>query len=298
MCHDPFLSCLEAFGYCVVRLPMADLAPLEMLLRSGDDLERLGSLATALEPRPGARLPRISRDRPAPTITGRRTGHLDVSVGLSLLGSVVAAMGGTQVGLDEAYRSAHTLTFEFRDVTEDRIEVVDLDQYLAGSRVSRRSAHIATLLDADDIYVTTAVVKSRSLGVDARDENGVSVSVQVPALQQLAAGRVAIGQSGETASTIVYTGDTPLAFGFRAVRLFYDGGRYGAFAPLPAGEAGLRHEGGMAEYLRGGLVRLGAGQPDCRHEPVQSGCHDRGRPLDCHRSGCLADARGDGARER
>jgi hypothetical protein len=265
MCHDPLLSCLEAFGYCVVRLPIADLAPLQLLLRLGDDLDRLGSLSGVFEAGSHVRLPHVTRHQPAASISGRRTGRLDVGVGLSLIGGVVAAMGGTQVGLDEAYRSARTLTFEFRDVTEDRIEVVDLDQYLAGARVSRRSAHIATLLDADALHVTTAVVKSRSLSVEARDEDGVSVSVHLPVLQQLAGGRVAISQSGDDASAIVYTGDTPLAFGFRAVRLFYDDGRYGAFAPLTAGEAGLRQGGRMAEYLGGGLVRL---RTPCTLPPV------------------------------
>jgi hypothetical protein len=254
MCHDPFLSCLAAFGYCVVRLPMADLDPLQLLLRAGDDLDRLGSLPTVLEPGPHVGIPRAARGVPAPSISGGRTGRLDLGVGLSLLGGVVAAMGGSKVGLDEAYRAAHTLTFEFTDVTEDRVEIVDLDQYLTDARISRRSSHVAALLEAGEVYATTAVVRSRSLTVEARDENGASVSVQLPVLQQVAGGRLSVNQSGTGASTVVYAGDTPLGFGFRAVRLFYEDGRYCAFDPLAPGEAGLRTAGRRRQHLGAGLV--------------------------------------------
>ena len=257
-CRDPFLSCLKEFGYSVVRLPMADLAPLQLLMETGRDLERLGTLSTVLTPAPHVGLPRIRRGLPAPSISGRRTGNLDVSVGLSLLSGVIAAMGGSPIGLDDTYRLAHTITFEFRDVTEDSVEVVDLDQYLSGARVSRPSSHVAALLDADDLYVTTAVVKSRTLTVEARDERGGSLSVQLPALEHVTDGRVAITHAGDDSSAIVYTGTAPLGFGFRAVRLFYDAGRYSAFQALPAGEAALSRQPRAADYFRpgGAFARL------------------------------------------
>ena len=68
MCRDPFLSCLEDFGYCVVRLPAADLDPLQLLLRRGDDLERLGRLSTALVPGPHVALPHVTRGQPAASL--------------------------------------------------------------------------------------------------------------------------------------------------------------------------------------------------------------------------------------
>jgi hypothetical protein len=240
MCRDPFLSCLEDFGYCVVRLPAADLDPLQLLLRRGDDLERLGRLSTALVPGPHVALPHVTRGQPAASISGRRTGHLDVGVGLSLLGGAIAAMGGSQIGLDDTYRAAHTITFEFRDVIEDSVELAALDQWLTDASVSRHSAHLAALLDAGDVCVTTAVIRSRSLTVEALDEHGATVSVQLPALEHMANGRLTISQSADHTAAVAYTGKVPLAFGFRAVRLFYDDRRYTAFEPLEAGEAGLK----------------------------------------------------------
>jgi hypothetical protein len=240
MCRDPFLSCLEDFGYCVVRLPDADLDPLQLLLRRGDDMERLGRLSTVLVPGPHVALPHVTRGQPAASISGRRTGHLDVGVGLSLLGGVIAAMGGSQIGIDDTYRAAHTITFKFRDVIEDSVEPAALDQWLADASISRRSVHVGSLLEAGDVYATTAVIRSRSLTVEARDEQGATLSVQVPALEHVANGRLTVSQAADNTAAVVYSGKTPLAFGFRAVRLFYDDGRYTGFEALDAGEAGLR----------------------------------------------------------
>lgn len=240
MCRDPFLSSLQEFGYCVVRLPVADLGPLELMLRKGDDLERLGRISIVFVPGPYVALPHVTRGRPAASISGRRTGHLDAGVGLSLLGGVIAAMGGSQIGLDDTYRAAHSIAFEFTDVIEDSVDLAAIDQWLADASINRRSSYLAALLDAGNVYVTTAVIKSRSLTVEARDEQGAALSLQVPALQHAANGRLSVSQAAGNTAAVVYTGKTPLSFGFKAVRLFCDDGRYAAFEPLEPGEAGLR----------------------------------------------------------
>jgi hypothetical protein len=249
-CSDPFVNSLKAFGYSMVRLPKADLAPLQLLLGGGRDLERLGDIATVLVASANLPAPRIARDRPAASISGRRTGSLDASLGLSLLCGIVAAMGGSEVGLDQTYRSARTLTFEFREVTEDSVPVVELDQYLAGARIRVPSSHVASLLDADDLYVTTAVLRSRTLTVRAQDEQGASVAIQLPQVQQLVGGRLGVSWAGDAASALVYTGTHRLGFGFRAVRLFYEDGRFQAFRPLAPGAAALAREENAPEWLR------------------------------------------------
>ena len=45
---DPFIQALKSFGYLTVRLPKADIAPLQILSKNGKDLERLGFLEKLL----------------------------------------------------------------------------------------------------------------------------------------------------------------------------------------------------------------------------------------------------------
>lgn len=48
MGSDQSIKYLQSFGYCVVRLPKADLRPLQLLAKQGDDLDRLGEVPSLL----------------------------------------------------------------------------------------------------------------------------------------------------------------------------------------------------------------------------------------------------------
>jgi hypothetical protein len=249
-CQDPFLSCLRAFGYSVVRLPGADLAPLQLLMKLGRELERLGPVEAVLAPGRHVPLPPIVRDRPAPALSGQCTAALDGGLGLSRLASLVAGLGGKPTGLHALYNQSATVTFEFTEVSEDSLALADLDQYLADARVNSRSRHVAALLDADDLYVTTAVVKSRSFGVIASDEEGTSLALDVPVVQAAVGANVHVGGNGSGRMAVTYEGLLPLAFAFRAVRLFYDGGRYQAFKPLHPSEAALSRQPASPQWYQ------------------------------------------------
>lgn len=95
--------------------------------------------------------------------------------------------------------------------------------------------HVGKLLDADDIYVISATIKSSKITVDAQGKGGTSVEVQIPEIQQVVGGNIKLESSGQATSKLTYAGAVPLVFGFQAVRLFYDQGRYTAFEPLPSG---------------------------------------------------------------
>ena len=45
LCSDPFLSYLKSYGYSVIRLPRLDIAPLQLLVQQGRNLDRLGDVS-------------------------------------------------------------------------------------------------------------------------------------------------------------------------------------------------------------------------------------------------------------
>ena len=231
-CNDPYLKALRSFGYNVIRLPKADVAPLQLLTRNGSALGRIGDLSTVILPRGAVALPAVKRDTPAASLSGQRSGTLSVGVGLSVLGSIIGAMGGSKLGLDLAYKNARSVIFEFQDVLEDRIEVASLDQYLSDADVSPFSTHVGQLLDADQIYVTTATLKSSKIAVEARGVKDEGLDLSVPEIKGVVGGNVKVGASSASASTITFEGSLPLVFGFQAARLVYDGGRYQRFELL------------------------------------------------------------------
>lgn len=236
---DPLLTYLKSFGYSVVRLPRTDLRPLQLLVRADTRLTRLGDLSAVLQPGGRAPLPAISENVAAASISGERTRDLSLGVGLSILGSVIAAMGGSHVGLEAGYKQAKSTAFQFTDVLEDRADLLAIDQYLGDADVNPLSTYAAQLLDADAVYVITATIKTRTFVVDAKDASGASLDVQVPEIQGVVGGSVKVSAAPGGGSKLVYEGPAPLVFGFQAARLFYADGRYTAFKPLQPGDAAL-----------------------------------------------------------
>ena len=77
-CHDPLLTFLKAHGYSVVRLPKADVRPLQVLVREGKDLSRLGDLATIMVSGDTVPLPTVVEGVPTADVSGQRTGELSL----------------------------------------------------------------------------------------------------------------------------------------------------------------------------------------------------------------------------
>jgi hypothetical protein len=246
---DPFLTYLKGFGYSVVRLPRADIRPLQVLVKEDTRLSRLGDLVTVLRPGKEIALPTLKENGTAANISGQCTRDLSIGVGLSILGSVIGAMGGSQLGLDVEYKRAKTAQFEFVDVLEDRVDLAEIDQYLTDADISAFSSHVAKLLEADSVYVTTSTIKTKKFVVEAKGSDGTALDVKVPEIQGMVGGNVKVSTSGATASKTVYEGAVPLVFGFQAARLYYDNGHYTAFKPLSPGEGAFESVGKRAEFL-------------------------------------------------
>ena len=236
-CGDPYLKELRSKGYNVVRLPKADIRPLQLLAKRGDTLDRIGELATVL-PVAQVPLPPVTADTPVASLSGVHSGEFSLGFGLSILGSIIGAMGGSKLGLDVTYKNAKSVTFEFLDVLENRIEIAKLDQYLAGADVSPFSAYVAKLLEADQLFLTTATVRSNKFAVESKGSGNTGVDVSVPEIKGVVGGNVKVGGGSDRSSKVTFEGPLPLVFGFQAVRLFYEKGRYQRFEVL-SGDAAL-----------------------------------------------------------
>ena len=239
-CSDPFLTYLKSVGYNTIRLPRADIQPLQVLARKAKDLDRLGDLVTVLVSGSNISVPTMKPDIPAANISGQRTSDLSIGIGLSILGTIIGAMGGSKLGLDAKYSQAKTAYFEFSDVLEDRINVAELDQYLADADVNPFSRSVGQLLEADEVYVITSTIKSTKFTIEASKSDGAALEVSIPEIQGVVGGNVGVKANQEVKSKVTYEGKVPLVFGFQAVRLFYERGTYTALRPLDTGKTALR----------------------------------------------------------
>lgn len=262
-CADPYVQMLRRRGYCLVRLPREDLRPAQVLARMGGELQSIGKLGTTFTPGEAA-LPPVHTDVRVADLQGSTTGRLGAGLGLSILGDIIQALGGGTVGLDSAYQRARRLTFTFHEVLRDSLDLVLLDRFLALAELPPGSPSVKRLLDADELYVITATLKTRSLSVEAQGEHDSRLTVDASAVQKVVGGKVSVSGEGTALSKVTYEGPSPLVFGFQAVQLMYQEGTFSALQSLGSGlslgdeeeEAPRTH--GMLES-EGPFVHFGGG---------------------------------------
>lgn len=237
-CSDPYISLLKQQGYNVVRLPREDFVPLTLLAsEEGRDLSRMGLLAELLQ---ADSLPQVKRDTPAAGIAGKRTADMNVSLGLNLLGSIIGAMGGGQIGLDTAFNHARSLAFEFPQVLADDVSIVELDKYLGRAQIDPDSRHLANLLELDDLYVVTGILKSKRFTVAVTSAGSADIELDVPAIKEVVGAKVGVSSESGAESKVSFEGQVPLVFGFQARRLIYEGGNYIKLEPVKPGSVGAK----------------------------------------------------------
>lgn len=230
---------LKPFGFGTLALPRAGVRPLTMLTKRGDRLIPIGPLAATFKP--GATpLPEIMRDRAA-SISGAKTRSLDAGLGLDVLGAAIGALSGSTLGFKAAYKAASTVEFEFGNVFQDSIAIVSLDSYLAATPPDALiGPAIRELLDRDKVFVIVATIDSGQISVRASDASGTELGLEVPVVQQLVGGKIAVSGAGTTSSLITYSStDAPLAIGAQVVQLAFDGTHYRSLKPVEA-NLGLR----------------------------------------------------------
>jgi hypothetical protein len=251
---DQSITYLKTFGYSVFRVPRHGAQPLQLLHRDGKDLTRLGGIADLVDTGAVA-VPDIHRDdRPGVNIEGVESSKVNASIGLNILGGFIGALGGGNLGLQAGFNRARTVTFAYAAVTEDSIDVLALERFVKGGRISEHvpSGTIDKLID-DEVIV-----------VSAQGDAGQSVQVDVPVIQQAVGGSVTVGTEASISSRVTFEGSTAIPFAFQAVQLVFDpSGQFLTTEQLPAGEAAARELGvgvGTSNRVflaaRGAFVRL------------------------------------------
>lgn len=243
---DQSISFLKHLGYCVVRLPRADLKPLNTLLKTGKkDLTRLGELSTIMI-KGSDDLPPLSVDNIAPHgVSGKESSSVKIEIGVNILGGIIQALGGSNLGLSTAFGRAKSVVFKFGNVLEDHIDIDRLDQFLSSASIRPNQNAVTSALIDDEVYVITSTIKTNSFTVTAMGESNVSVGLDVPVMQQAASGSLKVNVDKATEGTITYEGTIPIVFGFQAVKLIYDDQTqtYTTVDPLDAGKMAAKDVG-------------------------------------------------------
>ena len=130
MCKDPALGYLNDFGYNVVRLPCADIRPLDLIGRHRGSVERIGRLDQLLTPSKNL-LPTIRWNCPVSGLEGQLSNQLDFFCRQNC--RVLRAGLGGNPAVSSKLSQLSKLQIQLTDVKSDRTEPAAIGQLLDGA---------------------------------------------------------------------------------------------------------------------------------------------------------------------
>jgi hypothetical protein len=239
---DQSITFLKTCGYSVVRTPKASIQPLQLFHRQGKDLHPLGHVLELVNPG-SVPVPAVNvGSQPTISIEGQESSKVHISIGLTILGGVIRAFGGSDVGMNAAFHSAKTVSFEYADVLEDSVSRLLLEQFLNRAEIKpENSRGIVEKLIDDEVYLVTATLKTKKFIVKTQNKSGDDVGVNVPVIANAVGGTVAVKPENPFSSKTSYEGPIPLVFGLQAVQLVFDDTmQFLSTEQLVAGDAAAR----------------------------------------------------------
>lgn len=180
LCSDRSVNYLKSLNLNTVRHPEENVAPLDLIGEYRGARAIIGTLDQLVD-NATAPLPDV-RTGAAANVSGQRTSKLPISVGLDILGNILAALGGN-LGIKAAYDGSRKMEFTFLNVERDRANQIAIGDYVGSGDV--RWDHIILqkyLFGAGNLYVITEVVKSKEIGVTAFKSDNSSVSLDIPTI--------------------------------------------------------------------------------------------------------------------
>ena len=218
MCKDPALGYLNDFGYNVVRLPRADIRPLDLIGRHRGSVERIGRLDQLLTPSKNL-LPTIRWNCPVSGLEGQLSNQLDFSFAAKIVASFVQGLGGNPA-VSSKLSQLSKLQIQLTDVKSDRTEPAAIGQLLDGATLETSNPLWAPFLRGDGkLFVIFETLKSSRLKLHVDEAHSASASVDLPILREVAGANVAVEVKKESGMSLAFSGTQQLVFGFKCLEL-------------------------------------------------------------------------------
>lgn len=141
----------------------------------------------------------------------------DISLGLSILSGLVAALGGGTLGLKLGFKNARKVTFAYSGLSGAVVSPTALQHGL-----NRHPLPPAGLLRDwldDHLYVANGVLCATRISVKASSEAGGDADIDVPVLKDVIGGKVSISSRSENSSEVLFEGAAGVPIALRLYQI-------------------------------------------------------------------------------
>ena len=226
ICQDASTNFLRDYGYNPIRLPSSSVQPYDILFLKPETRSKT-SLVGSLEnftASPGKNdFPLVSQDIRAVNIEGINSNKFQIDFGLSILGNILSALGSVGGNLKTSYEKAQNIQFTYSNVSLELIRRGPLANFLKNRAKPRLDSSFIQFFDEEgEAFIITEVAKSDRFEVEAFDENGVGLEVDVNYILGAIGTDITVAKSADSETKLVYQGKTKISFAFKAVPFWLD----------------------------------------------------------------------------
>ncbi len=218
MCKDPALSYLNDFGYNVVRLPRADIRPLDLVGRHRGSFERIGRLDQLISPSKSP-FPSVRWNCAVSDLEGQRSNQLDFSVAAKIVAAFISGLGGNPA-VSSKLSHLSKMQIQLSDVKSDRAEPAAIGKLLDGAAIETSNPMWSAYLSgAGKLFVIFETLKSGSLKLHVSEEQKAGASIDLPVLKEMVGGNVNVEIKKEAGLGLSFSGSQQLVFGFKCLEI-------------------------------------------------------------------------------
>ncbi|KAA2238775.1 hypothetical protein F0L74_21405 [Chitinophaga agrisoli] len=259
---DPVMKLLKkTFQATPIRIPEERFKPLGAIAAKGDTHKFFGRIENLLTvTTPFDKEPDISQ---MADVSGTKTKEVDFDLGFELLSGFLRGMGMEGASLKASFSGVQKVSFSFQDVKRHHLDIGELGNFFAGKQFNKENPAARLFMEQEaTCLIVDSTIVSNNFTINAEKLSDNSVQIDVPAIQQiigdLNAG-ITVKSSGST--SISFTGPTPLAFAFSAIRCEVDEDGFISFGltrelrPVDA-EDGTEAPPGVYVYPESSMIEL------------------------------------------
>ena len=241
-CKDELVELLRKYGYNLVLLPRENIVPLQIFARTEKGLLRVikDVFTTPVLDDKNGMLGElfITDSQPLPTsmqgdvvneVKGKRSSEMGLDAGVDLMFNFLSLKDKEKteeqkLKLKAVLKSIDKVNFAFGEqTTSDSVSHIALDSYMKDAEIRDSVGHtFREMIEKNQIYIVTSVLKSSSFTMKGTSEDHASVTLNLPKVKEILAGKIEGNIDVFEESGIKYKGDKQLVFGFKAVRLLYE----------------------------------------------------------------------------
>ncbi|MBD2080622.1 hypothetical protein [Leptolyngbya sp. FACHB-17] len=220
---DQAVDHLNQLGYNALKLPRQNIAPLMVLSRDPQTsiCSLFGHISDIVED-PSVPLPKIWENLHAGTISGMRTNRLEFKFGLSILNTLLSAIGAKSAGFESAFGNASTLEFEYENAVLDNVMPASVSAYLRRATPFIDESLIPHFDAPGEAFIIIDVLKSNSFGIRAYRDDGGGIDLNLNAVKEIVGISAKFAIEKKADLKISFKGEEPLGFGFKACPIWVD----------------------------------------------------------------------------